>query len=100
LVGDEEGAEGLGVGVDEEGELGKDGQPDVVGPELEVQVLLPGADDGVGEAILGRGNAATTVWEGEGGAENRVFAVAVGDGSEQLGWGGFKPVAALAAPLD
>ncbi len=54
FVGNEEGRERLDVGVpvDEEAELGEDGEPHVVGLEPWVQVLLPGAYDGVGKAIL------------------------------------------------
>jgi len=39
------------VRVDVEAELGEDGEPDVVGPEDEVVVLVVGGEGGVDEAV-------------------------------------------------
>jgi hypothetical protein len=58
--------ESLSVSVDEEAELGQDGEPNIVRPDLQVQVLLPGPNDGVGEAVLvGYDGADTVIWEAE-----------------------------------
>jgi hypothetical protein len=35
-MGNEDGAESLGVSIDKEAELGEDGEPDIVGAEPEV----------------------------------------------------------------
>lgn len=53
LVRDKVAAEALGaaLAVDEEAELRQHGQADIVGPQLEMQVLLPGAKDRLHESI-------------------------------------------------
>jgi hypothetical protein len=66
FMGNKNRAESLGISVDEEAELGEDGEPNVVRPDLQVQVLLPGANNGVGEAVLvGYEGAETVVWDAE-----------------------------------
>jgi hypothetical protein len=65
FMGDEDGADCLGVSIDKEAELGEDGEPDVVGAQPEVQVLLPGAYDGVGEAIFVWYDRVVTIWKTE-----------------------------------
>jgi hypothetical protein len=65
FMGNEDGAESLGVSIDKEAELSEDGEPDIVGAEPEVQVLLPGAYDGVSEAILVDYDRVVAFWETE-----------------------------------
>ncbi|WPJ62713.1 hypothetical protein SMAC4_13579 [Sordaria macrospora] len=52
FMGNQEMTERLGVLVDEETKLGENSEPHIVGADPQVQVLLPGANDGMYEAIL------------------------------------------------
>ena len=63
FMGNEDGMERLGVSIHKEAELGENGEPDIVGAQPEVQVLLPGAYDGVREAVLvGYHGAVFSIW--------------------------------------
>ena len=61
LVVNKDRAESLGIFVDEEAELGQDGEPSVVRPDLPVQVLQPGPNHGMGEPVLVGHDGADTV---------------------------------------
>lgn len=56
LVLYEEGAQLLGMRVDEEAQLRQDAEPDVLGPDREMVVRAVGVDGGVDEAVGGLGD--------------------------------------------
>ena len=62
-------AQVFGVGVDVDGELAEDGEPDVFGSDLQVVMEVVGSDGAVDEAVSGRLDEDVVV---AGGLENVV----------------------------
>lgn len=95
VVRDEQVAQLLGVRVDVQVELGEDGEPDVVGPEDEVVVLVVGGEGGVDEAVAVRGRSDEGLGEVGGGEAAGGLALERGGGVGALEdladpWGEFR----------